>query len=242
MLHKLRGTFKASFIVFLMVLVFTAIPSWAQDEDAHFATVSVNPGQLVVLTNETFTVNISISNVSDLAGWEFALLWNRTVINCTGAVLHAPSEWANGTLDYGPGIMNDYDKNWWTSSRMLFQQKIGYNSTFNGIYSKAQTFEYPESTFNGSMTIVTLTFQALQPGNTSLLLRDTKLGDNSASPIPHTDSDAFVNVIDVGAFTNSFGLLQGDRGWNAVADINGDGNIDIYDAIILSGHFNQHYP
>ena len=223
-----------------MVLVFIPIHGRAQDENAQVATVSVNPDKLVVLTNETFTVNISITNVSDMAGWEFALIWNRTVINCTEAVLHPPSEWANGTLDYGPGIMNDYDKNWWTPPRMPLQKRIGYNSTFNGIYFKAQTFEYPESTFNGSMTIVTLTFQALQLGNTSLLLGDTKLGDYSGSPISHIDCDAFVDVIDAGAFENCFGLVQGDIGWNADADINGDGKIDIYDAIILSGHFNPH--
>jgi hypothetical protein len=239
LLRNLHGTFKAGFIVFLLILVFIPIHGWAQDENAQVATVSVNPSELVVLTNATFTVNISISNVSDMAGWQIALLWNRTVINCTEAVLHAPSEWTNGTLDYGPGIMNDYDPNYWVPNRWLLQQRTGYNSTFNGIYFKAQTYEYPEPSFNGSVTIVTLTFQTLQPGNTSLQLRYTELANSSASPIPHTDCDAFVNIIDANTFTNCFGLQQGDKGWNAQFDFDGDGKIDIYDAIILAGHSNQ---
>ena len=30
--------------------------------------------------------------------------------------------------------------------------------------------------------------------------------------------------------------------WNPNADINSDNIVDIYDAILLSNHFNQHYP
>lgn len=234
LLDKFHGTFKASFIVFLMVFAFTPIRCGAQDENAHVATVLVNPSKLVVSTNESFTVNITINDVSDLAGWEFVLLWNRTVINCTRAEVHSPSEWANGTLDYGPGIMNEYDRNWWNDFRGLLMEETGYNSTFNGIYFKSQTYEYPEPTFNGSITIVTLTFQALQPGATSLSLKDTILGNSSGSAMSHTYSDGFVYVLDVVAFTNCFGLRQRDLRWNAGFDVNGDGKIDILDAIIMA--------
>jgi len=231
LLDTLHGTLKASFIVFLMVLAFTAIHGWAQDENPHVATVSVDPSKLVVLTNETFTVNISINNVSDMAGWEFILLWNRTAINCTKADVHSPSEWANGTSDFGPGVITDYSNARW----YWIMKDAGFNSTFNGIYYKAQArLWYPEPAFNGSIAIVTLTFQALQPGETSLSLKDTILGDSSASAISHTDSDGFVDVLDAVAFANCFGLRHGDGGWNAGFDVNEDGKIDILDAIMIA--------
>jgi hypothetical protein len=30
--------------------------------------------------------------------------------------------------------------------------------------------------------------------------------------------------------------------WKANADLNGDNIVDIYDAILLANHYNQHYP
>jgi len=217
-----------------MVLAFTTIHSRAQDENSRIATVSVNPSKSVVLTNKTFTVNITICNVSDMAGWQFILLWNRTVINCTKADLHSPTEWANGTLDFGPGIMNDYDKNWWNDERQWLMNETGYNPTFSGIYYEGETYISPEPAFNGSTTIVTLTFQTLQPGETSLSLKDTTLGDSYGSAISHTDSDGSVNIIDPIAFTNCYGTRQGNPGWNAGFDINGDEKIDILDAIMIA--------
>jgi hypothetical protein len=62
------------------------------------------------------------------------------------------------------------------------------------MYWQAQVATYPASTFNGSMTIVTLTFQAMQPGSTSLTLTDVKLSDNSGDPIACSVSSGSVSV------------------------------------------------
>jgi hypothetical protein len=41
---------------------------------------------------------------------------------------------------------------------------------------------------------------------------------------------------------NAFGTVPGDGRWNPDADLNSSGGIDIYDAILLSGNFNNHVP
>jgi len=41
---------------------------------------------------------------------------------------------------------------------------------------------------------------------------------------------------------NAYNSKPGSSNWNPNADINGDNAVDIYDAIILANHYNQHYP
>jgi hypothetical protein len=50
-----------------------------------------------------------------------------------------------------------------------------------------------------------------------------------------------VNMNDAVALVGAFGSKPGSPDWNANADINGDGIIDIYDAVTLSWHYNQHF-
>lgn len=139
--------------------------------------ILIDPGQVTVFTNDVFHMNVNIINVTDLAGWEFKLYWNNTVLNCTNAAVQSPTQWQNNTQDYGTGVENSY------------------NST-NGRFYKAETAAYPTPTFNGSMTIATLTFKAMQPGTTSLTLTETKLGNSTGQPIDHTDSSGSVSVSD----------------------------------------------
>jgi len=139
------------------------------------ASVLVNPSQLTVFKGEVFAVNVKVTGVTDLQGWEFKLYWNSTVLNCTNVVVQTPSEWQNNTQNYGSGL------------------EPTYNAT-HARYWQAQAAAYPASSFNGSMTIATLTFQALQPGTTSLTLADVKLGNSTAEPIACSVSSGSVNV------------------------------------------------
>jgi hypothetical protein len=137
--------------------------------------VVVDPGQIIAFKGEVFTVNVKVTGVTDLYGWEFKLYWNNNVLNCTNAVIQTPTEWQSNAQNYGPGL------------------EANYNVTYSR-YWMAQSADYPALSFNGSMTMVTLTFQAMQPGTTSLTLADTKLGNSTGDPIDHTDSSGSVSV------------------------------------------------
>ncbi|MGD0494435.1 MAG: cohesin domain-containing protein [Candidatus Bathyarchaeia archaeon] len=139
------------------------------------AAVAVNPSQLTVFKGETFAVSVTITNVNDLSGWEFKLYWNSNLLNCTNAVVQTPTEWQNNTQNFGAGLQPTYNA---TCAR----------------YWMAQAATYPAPSFNGSMNMATLTFQALQPGTTSLTLTDVKLGNSTAQPIACSVSSGSVNV------------------------------------------------
>jgi len=139
------------------------------------ASVLVDPSQITVFKGEVFTANVKVTSVTDLQGWEFKLYWNSTILNCTNVVVQTPTEWQNNTQNYGSGL------------------QANYNAT-HGRFWKAQSAQYPASSFNGSMTLATLTFQAMQPGTTSLTLTDTTLGNSTAQPIACSVSSGSVNV------------------------------------------------
>jgi hypothetical protein len=120
-------------------------------------------------------VSVSISNVTNLQGWEFNLYWNSSVLNCTNAAVVTPPVWQGYTQDYGPGL------------------EPNYNSTC-ALFSQAESANSPALPFNGSLTIATLTFQALQPGTTTLALTNILLGDSTAQPIACTVSSGNVSV------------------------------------------------
>jgi len=138
-------------------------------------SVVVDSSQITVFKNEIFTVDVKVASVTDLLGWEFKLFWNSTVLNCTNAAVQTSVEWQGNAQNYGSGLEN------------------GYNATHARFWA-AQSANYPAPSFNGSMTIATLTFQALQPGTTSLALMETKLGNSTGDPIDHTESSGQVSV------------------------------------------------
>jgi len=140
------------------------------------AEVSVDPSEVTVNKYGAFSVNVTISDVTDLYGWEFRLYWNSTILNCTEAQVYAPDVWGENSSEDGPGIQNDY------------------NAT-HGRYWKALSGLYPATPFNGSMAVVTLTFEAKAVGSSVLDLQDTKLADAHAEAISHSAFDSSANVL-----------------------------------------------
>jgi hypothetical protein len=139
-------------------------------------SISVYPSQVTVYKHDVFTVNITITDVTNLYGWELKLYWNSAIIECTNAQIHIPMAWSGNTAEAGIGIEN------------------AFNAT-HGRFFKALSALSPAPAFNGSMTIATLTFKAKAAGTTALDLQDTKLSDMQASAISHSAADSSVTVL-----------------------------------------------
>lgn len=123
---------------------------------------------------ESFSVNVTVQNVTGLYGYEFKLYWNTTLLDCVGVNVTPPAEWGENYFI----AKNETDEalgRYWLAVSML---------NVTGVYP-----------FTGNATLVTLTFKitydAIYPENvTSLLdLADTYLSDPNAEPIPHVAVD-----------------------------------------------------
>jgi hypothetical protein len=188
----------------------TSQPAIKTDPGPVYTNVTIEPESVTVTVDQTFQVEIWINNVTGMAGWQIILVWNRQILKCVQAHVNTPPEWGGVGFDwfnktvadvdpdavytawqFGPGIENDFDAT-------------------HGHYSKAECWgphggPY-QNALNGSIAIVTLTFQALQAGSTSLYFSKDDynsiggyyegmiIGNGDAQSIAHTDCEGFVDV------------------------------------------------
>jgi len=170
----------------------------AIDPKRVYANITVVPENVVLTVNQTFKVEVWINNVTDMAGWQIGLLWNKEVIRCLHAQVITPPEWGGLGFDwfnktaadvnltavytawlFGSGIENDYTG---TTGQYFKAECWG---PYGGGYN---------NTVNGTLCVLTLTFQALQPGSSFLDLTSTEIGDGTASPIGFYAYDGSVEV------------------------------------------------
>lgn len=215
----------------------------------------VEPNSVTMLVNDTFTVNVWL-NATETFGWELALAWNNTVLKCVNAQLHIPVQWG-GTFDLNQQAYmtncteDDYMNHAWLFGRGIENNVTQYlnfsldtggvhadpNATCeHGIYDKA-VISPPSPDFtsvNVSMPIVTLTFQALQEGTTSfeIINQEMLIGYDPEGHTGRGVKTALV-VSDWGELM-PFSITNGMVNVRELRDMNNDGVIDIYDAIIMA--------
>ncbi|HEY4674971.1 MAG TPA: dockerin type I domain-containing protein [Candidatus Bathyarchaeia archaeon] len=161
-----------------MTFVGLAMDKYYSDPPIPVSTETIiftHPTLQIVSNGETFSVNVVLFNVTDLRGWQFKIYWNNTVLSCTGVQIHIPDNWGENVFTAGMGIENNF------------------NAT-HGRYSTMLVALYPAPSFNGSMILATLNFEATNPGFTILDLQETIMANNEANSIPHITIDSIVIV------------------------------------------------
>jgi len=155
------------------ILIFELLPIRVV---AQSTLIAVEPTSYDATIDETFQVNITIADVTNLTGWEFKLFYLRAIINCS-AVTEGPFLKSGG------------------STFKVFNITNNYNSTHGRILA-ACALQGMNVSVNGTGVAAIVTFKALAFGNTALNLIDTKLSDEKipAQPILHTVLDGTVLV------------------------------------------------
>lgn len=136
------------------------------------------PSQTVGAVGDSFTVNVSISDVSNLYGYELQLYYDSTLMNGTqvteGSFLKSGG---SQTFFY---VANFTDH---------------YNST-HGVLYVTSTLTESVAGLSGAGILTTVTFKALALGDSvPLHLADVRLSVPNALPISCLDSDGTVTVI-----------------------------------------------
>jgi len=189
---------KIILILFASILLLSAIfPHTAMAATAKvYIDPPIVPGLII---GETFAINVTVSDVTGLRGWEFTLYYNSAVLNATSnyppyPIIEGPFLKAGGSTFFVVPIFDD-----------------NYNATHGCIaaYCFLLGSEAEAPSQSGSGTLATITFKALASGDSALDLEDTKIRDGYDEggrpiPIPHTtiDGSAYVRIHDV-AVTNT---------------------------------------
>ena len=196
-----RGTTAVKFATLVLFGSLALLGSLANAQ----AVLSIEPLSQNVSVGSTFAVDVNISNVSDLYGYQFDLSFNPNLISAVSS--------SEGSFLTAGG----------TSTFFI----PGTNDNKNGIVSAtADTIIGAVSGTNGSGNLAVLTFDAIGAGTSSLALSGVALVDSSFNSISNQSTGASVSVgsaikapeIDpasaMGALTLLFGglaILRGRR-------------------------------
>ena len=167
-------------------------------------------GPPYVVINSTFTVNVTIANAVNVWAYEINMTWDHSALQMLSIV---DGGWFADNVPLGSNtnfIAGDINN---TAGTLVLAGNVILGSA-------------PETGVGGNGNLAVCTFKALKSGNTNitattLLLSpiDPPVPFNAHPTIAHTDPVATAKITGIG-------------------DINFDGIVDIYDAIILAGHFN----
>jgi hypothetical protein len=170
------------FLFSMLMLVFTLLllgaftsKSTVSVENVNYATMSgststlvyVDPEVSVGAVGQNFTININISNVTDLYGWEFKLGWNTTILNVI-------------EVHEGPFLKNVADT--------FFTYKV--NSTAGYIIADCTLLGIVPGASGGG-TLATIEFHVESKGDSVLDLFDTILINSNEQTIPHSAIDGY---------------------------------------------------
>jgi hypothetical protein len=165
----------SAIVVLLTLSMCTVGPS-----DAASASLSLEPSsQTVGAVGVTFTVNVSIADVSNLYGYSLKLYYNSTLMNGTQVT--------EGPFLKSGGVQTFFD---------IVNFTDHYNST-HGIVSIYSLLTGGAPGANGGGVLITVQFKSLAPGNSvPLHLADVNLSDPNSNSISYTiPSDGTVTVV-----------------------------------------------
>lgn len=159
--------------VYVRILILLLIPAFPLSTKA-IATLYIDPPTTVTSVSDTFSVNITISDVIDLAGWEFKLYYLSSKLNGTD-------------LEEGPFL-----KQGGSTYFAIINFTDNYNSTHGLAWVTCALLGVGPGV-NGNGTLAVVTFKAKQLGTSSLSLTNTWLSDSQ--PIPHIALNGIVYIL-----------------------------------------------
>lgn len=165
--NKTSLLFKAVFS--LLVLVFS-LSALTQLSASTTTTVYVYPSSTTVTPTQTFFVDIRISAVSDLYGWEFKLKWDPDLLDVVD-VTEGPFLKQSGSTFFTKTINNT----------------VGYILVDCTLLGNVPGV-------SGDGTLAYVKFYAEREGSSVLDLYDTKLVNSLEQPIAHLANDGSVTI------------------------------------------------
>jgi hypothetical protein len=180
----MRKIFSAILMLSVLLLACSLV-NFSPTLLAQNATLYIDPPDIAGLNvGETFKINVTVSNVIDLYGWQLKLTYRNDALNAT-------------SMSEGPFLKKG------GASTFFYPAEFtdNYNST-HGLIIVACTRTSVENGVDGSGTLVTIAFKVKAAVSTVLHLFDTKLIDSASpfgNPIPHTvvDGEVYAGFHDV---------------------------------------------
>lgn len=177
-------------ILITMMLITFAMALTPPAKAADGTVVSVLPALVdIAAVDSNQTVDINITDVTNLFGYEMKIWYLKTIVNVTtGGAVRPTGHFLEPIVDPA----NYFQAKW--------QYNYNYNDT-HGMLWLSFALLAPETARNGSGILVRITFKGIAVGSTPVVINfpgfayPAKISDNTAAAIPCTATDATINVI-----------------------------------------------
>jgi hypothetical protein len=190
--------------------------------------------------NETFTVQINISNAADVHDFEFEIHYNTTLLDIQGILWNA---WGSGTynIDDSNGNLTGYTSGIARSGNYSLMT-IAFNATCRHIWKIEATVLGWKNDQNGTVYIQSANLSS--PINPLLSyvrggLTQISVGSDFLymfSPIKgDLDNNGVVDVFDLRTVAALYNTAS------STYDLTGDGAIDIFDLVVISTNYDFTY-
>ena len=180
---------------------------------------------------DTFTLDISAENIDDLAGWQFDIVFNPSVLEAV-------------EIHEGEFLMSKGER--------TFFQKGAIDNTIGKI-TELSSARLSEDGVSGTGTLLSVIFTAKADGQTQLKLENFQLASITGVSIPagprevvitvegrlatgDVNRDGQVSILDMVLVARHFGKTVPS---DSNVDLNGDGVINIQDLIIVAQHLGE---
>jgi hypothetical protein len=173
----MKVKYLASLTLCFLVLAFY-LHNFSLVTQAQSTILYIDPPRISGLNiGETFSINVTISNVFDLYGWQFKLLYRNDALNAS-------------SITEGPFLKKDGASTFFWNAEFT----DNYNAT-HGVIFAACTRTSLGAGVSGDGVLATIVFKVKALLGTPLNLLETKLIDSASpfgNPIPHTTADGEV--------------------------------------------------
>ncbi|MDE0685885.1 MAG: leucine-rich repeat domain-containing protein [Candidatus Poribacteria bacterium] len=187
--------------------------------------------QTAIHIDDIFTVQLNAENISDLAGWQFDIVFDPTVLEAV-------------EVNEGDFLQ--------TGGGTTFFQKGAIDNT-TGKITKLSSARLSEDGVSGKGTLLSVTFRAKTAGQTQLKLDNFQLAAITGASIPVTpheveiivegrlatgdvNRDGQVSILDMVLVARHLGKTVPP---DSNVDLNGDGVVNIQDLIIVAQHLGE---
>jgi len=149
----------------------------------------VDPASVTGAVGSTFTINVKISDVTDLYGVDIQFTWDPTIIRYVSHQKHIPVE------TYPDGILH--------SPTVPVKDDVDESASMPGAapgtrYWLAEASMIPADPFSGDGIVFNMTFEVVDVGSCLLEIVSSTLSDSSGNPIDHdVVNGEFSNVVKI---------------------------------------------
>ena len=183
---------------------------------------------------DTFTVDLMVENIDNLAGWQTDIVFNRTVLRALSVAEGDFLEQGGGDTFFKNGTINN------TTGRITGVQGVQLSKGDMNRYGTLLSVRFT-AVANGESQLTVDNFQAGSSRGEKIPATPSEItlivgGDASATPAWDVNGDGTTNILDLVLISQDFGK---PASLNSRNDVNGDGIINILDLIIVARHLGE---